>query len=139
MASIQEKQQEIIDNFNLLGAWDEKYAYLIELGQGMPEMDPSLKTDENLVKGCQSMVWFHTTCQDGLFHLDADSDSLIVRGIAALLVEVFSDQPISDLYDMDFSFIDTIGMWKNLSVNRNNGLMAMLEHIKKFVQANENC
>jgi arsenate reductase len=131
MTSIQEKQQQIIDDFALLGAWDEKYAYLIELGQAMPEMPSELKTEANLVRGCQSNVWFHSTCQDGIFHLDADSDAMIVKGIAALLVNIFSDQPASEVREADLSFIDTIGMWKNLSSSRNNGLMSMLEHLRK--------
>ena len=131
MTSIQEKQQQIIDDFSLLGEWDEKYAYLIELGQAMPEMPAELKTEEHLVRGCQSNVWFHSTCRDGIFHLDADSDAMIVKGIAALLVSVFSDQPASEVREADLSFIDTIGMWKNLSSSRNNGLMSMLEHLRK--------
>jgi len=131
MTSIQEKQQQIIDDFSLLGEWDEKYAYLIELGQAMPEMPSELKTEANLVRGCQSNVWFHSTCQDGIFHLDADSDAMIVKGIAALLVNIFSDQPASEVREADLSFIDTIGMWKNLSSSRNNGLMSMLEHLRK--------
>lgn len=131
MTSIQEKQQQIIDDFALLGEWDEKYAYLIELGQAMPEMPPELKTEENLVRGCQSNVWFHSTCRDGIFHLDADSDAMIVKGIAALLVSVFSNQPASLVREAELSFIDTIGMWKNLSSSRNNGLMSMLEHMRK--------
>ena len=131
MTSIQEKQQQIIDDFAMLGAWDEKYAYLIELGQAMPEMPSELKTEANLVRGCQSNVWFHSTCQDGIFHLDADSDAMIVKGIAALLVNIFSDQPASEVREADLSFIDTIGMWKNLSSSRNNGLMSMLEHLRK--------
>ena len=134
MGSIQEKQQQIIENFDLLDAWDEKYAYLIELGTGMPAMAPELKTDETLVRGCQSNVWFHTDCKGGIFYLEADSDSLIVRGIAALLVEVFSGQPASEVAAADLSFIDTIGMWKNLSSSRNNGLMAMLEQLRLAAQ-----
>jgi len=131
MTTIQEKQQQIIEDFCQLEGWDEKYAYLIELGQAMPEMSADLKTEDNLVKGCQSSLWFHITCEDGVFHLDADSDSLIVRGIAALLVQVFSDQLALEVCGADLNFIDTIGMWRNLSSNRNNGLMAMLEHIRK--------
>lgn len=131
MTSIQEKQRQIIDDFALLGAWDEKYAYLIELGQSMPEMPAELKTTENMVKGCQSSVWFHSTCKDGILHIQADSDAMIVKGIAALLVEVFSDQPANLVREADLSFIDTIGMWKNLSSSRNNGLMSMLEHLRK--------
>lgn len=131
MTSIQEKQQQIIDDFALLGAWDEKYAYLIELGQAMPEMPAELKTEANLVRGCQSNVWFFSTCQDGILQIQADSDAMIVKGIAALLVSVFSDQPASLVREADLSFIDTIGMWKNLSSSRNNGLMSMLEHLRK--------
>ncbi len=135
MATIQEKQQEIIDNFELLAEWDEKYAYLIELGQAMPAMAEELKTDENLVRGCQSSVWLYSRCAEGVFYMDADSDSLIVRGIAALLVDVLSGQPVQEVTAADLSFIDTIGMWKNLSSSRNNGLMAMLEHIRISARA----
>jgi len=131
MTSIQEKQRQIIDDFSLLGEWDEKYAYLIELGQAMPEMPAELKTEEHLVRGCQSNVWFYSTCTDGILQIQADSDSMIVKGIAALLVSVFSDQPASQVREADLAFIDTIGMWKNLSSSRNNGLMSMLEHLRK--------
>lgn len=134
MATIAEAQAQIVENFSLLGAWDEKYAYLIELGEEMPEMDPALKTEENLVKGCQSSVWFHMQNEGGLLYLEADSDSMIVKGIAALLVQVVSGHHPQEILAMDMNFLDEIGMWRHLSSQRNNGLMAMLKHIREYTQ-----
>lgn len=132
MTSIKEAQKQIIEDFKLLPAWDDKYSYLIELGQEMPPMNPDLKTEENLVKGCQSKIWFHTRCDDGILILEADSDSLIVKGIASMLVKVLSGHSPQEVLDADLTFIDTIGMRQHLSSQRTNGLMSMLEHIRSF-------
>ena len=101
MKTIKELQQDIIDDFSFLESWDEKYTYLIELGDSMPPMDPANKTEANLVKGCQSSVWFSLRCEDGRVYLEADSDSLIVRGITAILTTIVSGQCAQDLLSMD--------------------------------------
>jgi len=132
MTSINEAQKQIIEDFKLLPAWSDKYSYLIELGQELVPMNPDLKTEENLVKGCQSNIWFHTRCDDGILILEADSDSLIVKGIASMLVKVLSGHSPQEVLDANLTFIDTIGMRQHLSSQRSNGLMAMLEHIRNF-------
>ncbi len=135
MTSIKEAQKQIIEDFKLLPAWDDKYSYLIELGQELAPMNPDFKNEENLVKGCQSNIWFHTRCEDGILTLEADSDSLIVKGIASMLVKVLSGHSPQEVLDADLTFIDTIGMRQHLSSQRSSGLIAMLEHIRKFASA----
>jgi len=132
MTSIQEIQTEIIEDFSFLPQWDERYAYLIELGQKLAPLDEAYKTEENLVRGCQSTVWLHRECRDGDVYLQADSDSLIVKGLAALLMEVFSGQPAKAILAAELTFFDQTGLNKHLSSQRANGLMAMLEQIKAF-------
>jgi len=132
MESIQALQNEIIEDFSFLPQWEERYAYLIELGQKMEPLIEEYKTEENIVRGCQSTVWLHRECVDGKVHLLADSDSLIVKGLAALLLKVFSGQPAEDVLAADLSFFAETGMDQHLSSQRANGLMAMIEQIKAF-------
>jgi len=132
MTSIQELQAEIIDDFSFLPEWDERYAYLIEIGQKMDALPDKHKTEDNIVRGCQSTVWLLCECQDGRVHYEADSDSLIVKGLAALLMRVFSDQPAGDVVAADLAFFEQTGLDKHLSSQRTNGLMAMIEKIKSF-------
>jgi cysteine desulfuration protein SufE len=132
MASIQEIQAEIVDDFSFLPQWEERYAYLIELGQKMEPIDDAYKTEDNIVRGCQSMVWLHRECQDGHVVLEADSDSLIVKGLAALLMKVFSGQPAEEIIKAELTFFEQTGLDKHLSSQRANGLMAMIEQIKAF-------
>lgn len=132
MTSIQERQTEIIENFSFLPEWDERYGYLIEIGQKMAPFPEEYKTEENIVRGCQSLVWVHRECQDGRVHLQADSDSLIVKGLAALLLEVLSGQPADEVIKVELNFFEQTGLDKHLSSQRANGLMAMIEEIKAF-------
>ena len=132
MASIGEIQAEIIEDFSFLPEWDERYTYLIELGQKMPPMPEEYHTEENIVRGCQSTVWLHRECQDGKVLLQADSDSLIVKGLAALLMQVYSGQPAADILTADLTFFEGTGLSIHLSSQRANGLMAMIEQIKAF-------
>ncbi len=132
MTSIEEIQAAIVEDFSFLPQWDERYAYLIELGQKIPPLNEAYKTEQNLVRGCQSTVWLHRECQDGIVYLEADSDSLIVRGLAALLLQVFSGQPAKSILAAELTFFDQTGLNKHLSSQRANGLMAMLEQIKAF-------
>ena len=132
MATIQDIQSEIVDDFSFLPEWDERYTYLIEIGQKMEAMPAEYKTEENIVRGCQSTVWLARECREGVVYLQADSDSLIVKGLAALLMKVFSGQPAEDVVKADLTFFEQTGLNKHLSSQRANGLMAMIEQIKKF-------
>jgi len=132
MPSIQDIQTQIVDDFSFLPQWEERYAYLIELGQKMPPLPDEYKTEENIVRGCQSTVWLHEECKDGTLELQADSDSLIVKGLAALLMQVYSGQPAEEAATAELRFFDETGLNKHLSSQRTNGLMAMIEEIRKF-------
>ena len=130
MPGIQEIQKELSDDFSLLANWEEKYEYLIEMGMDMPAMKPENKVDENLVKGCQSSVWFDVNCQDGMMVFEADSDSLVVKGMVAILYKLFNHQPAKDVLEADLSLFEELGLWRHLSSQRSNGLTAMVAHLK---------
>jgi len=130
MPGIQEIQKELSDDFSLLANWGEKYEYLIEMGMDMPAMKPENKVDENLVKGCQSSVWFDVNCQDGMMVFEADSDSLVVKGMVAILYKLFNHQPAKDVLEADLSLFEELGLWRHLSSQRSNGLTAMVAHLK---------
>ena len=132
MPSIKEVQAAIVEDFSFIPEWDERYIYLIELGQKLPPMPDEHKNKETLVRGCQSNVWLHHECQDGKIHLQADSDSLVVKGLAALLLQVFSDQPAKDAASAGLIIFEETGLDKHLSSQRANGLMAMIEYIRKY-------
>jgi cysteine desulfuration protein SufE len=127
-----EIQAEIVEDFSFLPEWDEKYAYLIELGQKMPPLPAEFRTEENIVRGCQSTVWLQRDCENGKVLLQADSDSLIVKGLAALLMKVYSGQTPETVLQADLSFFEGTGLSKHLSSQRANGLMAMIDEIKAF-------
>lgn len=132
MISIEEKEREIIEEFAVFDDWLDKYAYLIEIGNELEGMEESVKTEENLIKGCQSRVWFHAYIKDGLLYFTADSDAVITKGIAALLIKVFSGQSPEDIAKADLKFIDEIGLTQHLSPTRSNGLMSMVKQIKMY-------
>lgn len=132
MPSIQDIQSQIVEDFSFLPQWEERYAYLIELGQKLPPLPEALKTEEHIVRGCQSTVWLHKTCEDGRLILQADSDSLIVKGLAALLLQVYSGQPADKAAAAELTFFDQTGLNKHLSSQRTNGLRAMIDEIRKF-------
>jgi cysteine desulfuration protein SufE len=134
MTAIQDIQADIIEDFSFLPQWDERYAYLIEIGQKMTSMPDENKNEDNIVRGCQSTVWLHRECREGVVYLQADSDSLIVKGLAALLMKVFSGQTAADIIDADLVFFEQTGLDKHLSSQRANGLMAMIEEIKAFAK-----
>jgi cysteine desulfuration protein SufE len=129
-------ESEIVAAFEALETIDEKYAYLFKLGDDLPPMDPALKTDENRVKGCQSILWFHLTQQAGRFYLDADSDSMVIKGIAALLAKLVKGRTAEEVLTINMDFIDKIKVWK-LASDRNNGLMAMLDHIHALARSEQ--
>jgi cysteine desulfuration protein SufE len=130
MPGIQEIQKDLSDDFSLLANWEEKYEYLIEMGMDMPAMKPENKVDKNLVKGCQSSVWFDVNCQDGMMVFEADSDSLVVKGMVAILYKLFNHQPAKDVLEADLSLFEELGLWRHLSSQRSNGLTAMVAHLK---------
>lgn len=135
MKTIEEIEREIVDEFSVFDDWMDKYAYLIELGSGLEGMDESHKTEENLIKGCQSRVWFHAELKDGRLFFTADSDAIITKGIAGLLIRVFSGQDPEDIAKADLHFIDEIGLTQHLSPTRSNGLLSMVKQIKMYAIA----
>lgn len=132
---IEEIEKEIVGEFSVYEDWMDKYAYLIEIGNGMPAMEERYKTDDNLIKGCQSRVWFYPEMRDGLLYFMADSDAIITKGIAALLVRVFSGQKPEAIANADLGFIDEIGLTQHLSPTRSNGLLSMIRQIKMYAIA----
>jgi cysteine desulfuration protein SufE len=131
--SIHEREQEIIEEFELLGDdWELKYEHLIELGKSLPLIKPELKTDERLIKGCQSRVWLQSerNNSDNTITYTADSDAIITRGIIALMVRVLSGNKAEDIMNAPLNFIDKIGLKEHLSPTRANGLLSMIKQMK---------
>lgn len=133
--TINEIQDEIIEEFADLDDWMDRYQLLIDLGSSQPGLDDKYKTEQNLIDGCQSRVWVQADMQDGLLHFQAESDALIVKGIVALLVRVLSDHTPEDILQADLYFIDRIGLRQHLSPTRSNGLLAMLRQMKLYAVA----
>ena len=128
--------EEVIENFSLFDDWEERYRYLIDLGRELPQMDESLKTDENLVRGCTSRVWLVSEVKDGVFTFIADSDAHIVRGLIALLFAVYQGRTAEDIRAADVeTMFSEIGMDQHLSANRRSGFFAMVERIKSLAAA----
>ena len=132
--SIPELESEIIEAFDRFANIDEKYAYLFQLGDELPEMPAGLKNQSNLVEGCQSKLWFSLTEESGRFTLSADSDSSVIKGIAALLVKLVEGRPAQEITKISMDFVDQINIWK-LPSERNNGLMAMLAHLHQHARS----
>jgi len=133
--SLKQIQDEIIEEFSIFNEWLDKYEYLIELGNDLPEIDETLKTDENLINGCQSKVWLHAAYRDGKIWFDADSDAIIVKGIVALMVKTLSGHTPDEIVSEELYFIDKIGLQQNLSPTRSNGLLAMVKKMKLYALA----
>ena len=133
--TINQIQDQIVEEFSMFEDWMDRYNYLIELGSDLPPVDPRYKTEEYLISGCQSKVWLHAEYEDGKLHFQADSDALIVKGIVALLVRVLNHQPASEIMNTDLYFIDKIGLKDNLSPTRSNGLVAMVKKMKLYALA----
>src|SRR5690606_37574140 len=130
--SLKEAQQEIVDEFAMLGDWQDRYEHLIELGKELPLIAPELKTDENLVRGCQSRVWLTAEDRGEAIHFTAVSDAMITKGLVALLVRVLNDLTPEEIMGTPLTFIDAIGLREHLSPNRSNGLVAMLDQMKRY-------
>ena len=128
-------QQELIDEFSMFEDWMEKYEYLIELGKSLPIIDPSLKTDDKIIKGCQSKVWLNAELDSDKVIFTADSDAIITKGIVAVLIRAFSNQRPDAIINADTDFIDEIGLKEHLSPTRANGLVAMIKQMKLYALA----
>lgn len=136
MATINEVQDEIIDEFSGLTDWMDRYAYIIELGSTLPEYPENEKTPANLIEGCQSRVWIEAKLEeDGTISFKADSDALIVKGIVALLMRVLNHRTPDEILGSDLYFIDRIGLQEHLSPTRSNGLVAMVRQIHDYARA----
>lgn len=132
MASINEIQDEIIEEFELFDDWTDRYTYIIELGKKLETLDEQYKSESNIIKGCQSRVWLHATLKDNVIIFETDSDAIIVKGLIFLLVRVLSGQKPKDIMDADLYFIEKIGMNQHLSPTRANGLAAMVKQMKLY-------
>lgn len=128
--SLEEKENEVIEEFSIFDDWMDKYQYLIELGQELDPLEESEKNEQSLISGCQSKVWIVSEVKDGRLYFRADSDAIIVKGIVAMLMKVVSGSKIDELKECDFSFVSKIGLREHLSPTRSNGVLAMIERIK---------
>ena len=133
--TIKEIQEEIIDEFSMFDDWMQRYEYIIELGKSVPLIDSKYKLDENLIKGCQSKVWLFSELENDTVNFTADSDAILTKGIAALLLRVYSGQKPADILAADTDFIDQIGLKEHLSPTRANGLVSMIKQIKLYALA----
>ena len=135
MKTINELQNEVIEEFSDFEDWMDKYQLLIDLGNDLDALDDRYKTEQNLIDGCQSRVWVQCDHEDGQLRLTADSDALIVKGIIALLIQVLSGHTPREILEADLYFIDRIGLREHLSPTRSNGLLAMVKRIKAYALA----
>ncbi|GAB3347422.1 SufE family protein [Arachidicoccus ginsenosidivorans] len=133
--TIEQSQQEIIDEFEFLTDWMDKYEMIIQMGKELPEIDQQYKVPENLIKGCQSQVWLHADFKEGKLFFSADSDALITKGLVALVVRVLSGHSPKEIIASDLHFVDDIGLKSHLSPTRSNGLLSMLKQIKHYAIA----
>ena len=132
---IEEIQDEIVDEFAMFDDWMQRYEYMIELGKSLPLIDERYKTDDNIIKGCQSKVWVHAELEDEKLVFTADSDAIITKGIIAILIRAFNNQSPQDIIEADTKFIDEIGLKEHLSPNRANGLVSMIKQLKLYAVA----
>lgn len=133
--TIQDKQQEVVEEFAMFDDWMDKYAYLIELGKDLPKIEEKYKTKQFLISGCQSRVWLHAEIKDGELLLSADSDAVITKGIVSLLIRVLSGHTPDEIISADFNFVNTIGLQDHLSPTRANGLISMIKQIQLYARA----
>jgi cysteine desulfuration protein SufE len=132
---IKEIQKEITEDFAGFDEWMERYNYLIELGKSLPMIDQKYRNDEYLIRGCQSRVWLNAELDDGRVYFTADSDAIITKGIAALLVHVFSGHTPDEILEADLGFIDDIGLREHLSPTRSNGMASMISQMRYYAMA----
>lgn len=135
MNSIKEIQNDIIEEFALFDDWMQRYEYIIDLGKNLPLIAAQFKSEDNLIKGCQSRVWLHAEEKDGVVYFKADSDAILTKGVIAILIRVFSAHTPQEILEADTDFIDKIGLKEHLSPTRANGLTAMVKQIKMYALA----
>ncbi|HJS00105.1 MAG TPA: SufE family protein [Flavobacterium sp.] len=133
--TIQAIQDEIVDEFSMFDDWMQRYEYMIELGKTLPLIEEKYKTEENIIKGCQSKVWVHAEENNGNIVFTADSDAILTKGIIAILIRAFSNQSAKAILDANTDFIDEIGLKEHLSPTRANGLVSMIKQIKMYALA----
>ncbi len=134
--SLQEIENEVVDEFSMFDEWLDKYEYLIELGKALNEYPDAEKTDDKLIKGCQSRVWLDWSLKDGKLFFNADSDAIITKGIISLLIKIYSGRTPEEIASSDFSVIDRLGLKENLSPTRANGLVSMIARIRELAAEN---
>jgi cysteine desulfuration protein SufE len=135
--NIKEIQNEIVSEFSMFDDWMERYEYIIELGKGLPIIEVQFKTEDNIIKGCQSKVWVHAEEKDGKVVFSADSDAILTKGIIAILIRAFSNQTPAAILEANTDFVDEIGLKEHLSATRANGLVSMIKKIKMYALAFE--
>lgn len=133
--TINDIQEEIIEEFSIFDDWMDKYSLLIELGNSLKPLDPKYKIESNLIQGCQSRVWLQADSLDGRIHFQAESDAVIVKGIIALLIKVLSNRTPDEIIDADLYFVNRIGLNEHLSATRSNGLASMIKQIRFYAMA----
>jgi cysteine desulfuration protein SufE len=133
--TIEEIEQEIIEEFSLFDSWDDRYEYIIDLGKKLPPLEDQYKKDENKVRGCQSTVWLVAEYKDGRIYYKADSDAVIVKGLISMLIRVLSGQSADDIVNARLDFIKEIGMMNHLAQTRSNGLLSMVKQMKNYALA----
>ena len=134
MNTLKEAQAEVVEEFSMYDDWLDKYEYLIDLGRRLEAFPEELKTDDRLIKGCQSRVWLDTVVDGDRLRFRADSDAIITKGIISLLIGVYSGRTAREIADDDFSFVDRLGLRENLSPTRANGLASMIETLRRTAQ-----
>lgn len=135
--SLQEAENEVVDTFSMYDEWLDKYEYLIDLGKNLEAYPEECKTEDKLIKGCQSRVWLDYKVQDGRIYFKADSDAIITKGIISLLISVYSGRTPEEIASSDFGFIEKIGLKENLSPTRANGLASMIATIRAVALENK--
>jgi cysteine desulfuration protein SufE len=133
--TIEQIEDEIVDEFSFLESWDDKYEYIIDLGKKLPSLPDRYKTEENKVRGCQSTVWLHAREENGRVYYEAESDAVIVKGLISMLIRVLSGQPADNIIQSKLDFINRIGMTTHLAQTRSNGLFAMIRQMKNYAIA----
>ena len=134
MNTLKEAQAEVVEDFSMYDEWLDKYEYLIDLGRRLEPFPEELKTEDRLIKGCQSRVWLDTVVEDGRLFFRADSDAIITKGIISLLIGVYSGRTAREIAEDDFSFVEQLGLRENLSPTRANGLASMIATIRQTAQ-----
>lgn len=133
--SIDEKQKALVETFEFFEDWTDRYEHIISLGKELAPLSAEYKTDENLIKGCQSQVWLHAKMNDGKLYFSADSDAIITKGLISMIIQVFSGHSAEEIINTELTFIDRIGLKEHLSPTRSNGLLSMVKQIKFYAIA----